>query len=315
MKQRPFGRTCLSVSELAFGGWAIGGTSFGRVERIDALRALARAEELGCNFVDTAGVYGDSEDILGEFLPSRRDRWIVATKYSGQPEGMTATLDAQLRRMKIEHVDFYQIHWAPRARKRHLYDELQQLKRSGRTRFIGVSLYSTDDIDYVLKHASVDGFQVAFSLLDPLPLVSRLDAIYSAGLGVIARSVLRGGLLSGKYGPDSRFTDRHDQRSRIDRSELQRLLIAAERFRVLEPRCGGLINAAVSYPLAFDVVSAVVLSTKNEAQASSNFSGELVADLTPGDLDRIESIQKSLGLFGEGRARKIRRLARRLVRW
>ena len=68
VRTRPFGRTGLSVSERGFGAWAIGGASYGAVPAQQALTALARAEELGCNFVDTAAVYGDSEALLGRFL-------------------------------------------------------------------------------------------------------------------------------------------------------------------------------------------------------------------------------------------------------
>jgi len=101
MPCRRFGNTGLQVSELGFGAWAIGGKSYGAVDRQESLRALARAEELGCNLVDTAMVYGQSELVLGEFLRGRRERWIVATKYSFQPEGMTATLERQLTRGSV----------------------------------------------------------------------------------------------------------------------------------------------------------------------------------------------------------------------
>ena len=74
MEYRNFGQTDMQVSVVGFGAWAIGGNSFGAVYRQESLRALARAEELGCNFVDTAEVYGDSEVILGEILAGRRDR-------------------------------------------------------------------------------------------------------------------------------------------------------------------------------------------------------------------------------------------------
>jgi aryl-alcohol dehydrogenase-like predicted oxidoreductase len=84
----------MEVSEVGFGSWAIGGGSYGVVERAESLRALARAEELGCNFVDTAMAYGESELVIGDFLRGRRDKWIVATKYSGQQPNMTATLAA-----------------------------------------------------------------------------------------------------------------------------------------------------------------------------------------------------------------------------
>src|SRR5437868_11127627 len=115
MQFRPFGGTGLKVSEVGFGSWGIGGEGYGAVARQESLNALARAEELGCNFVDTAMVYGDSEPLLGEFLQGRRSRWIVATKFSGQSEGMTATLEKQLQRLQTDAVDLYQLHWVPRG--------------------------------------------------------------------------------------------------------------------------------------------------------------------------------------------------------
>lgn len=134
MTYRALGSTGARVSEVGFGAWAIGGDAYGKVERGDALRALARAESFGCNLVDTASVYGDSELVIGEFLRGRRDRWVLATKYSGQPQGMTATLENQLRRLRTEAVDLYQIHWAPRGAQEQLYEELYALKRAGKIR-------------------------------------------------------------------------------------------------------------------------------------------------------------------------------------
>jgi aryl-alcohol dehydrogenase-like predicted oxidoreductase len=116
MPYRRFGSTGLTVSELGFGAWAIGGKAYGVVDREDSLRALARAEELGCNLVDTAMIYGDSELVLGEFLRGRRSRWIVATKYTYQPAGMAATLEQQLIRLGTDVIDFYQLHWLPKDR-------------------------------------------------------------------------------------------------------------------------------------------------------------------------------------------------------
>jgi myo-inositol catabolism protein IolS len=69
--------------------------------------------ELGCNLVDTAKVYGDSELVLGQFLRGRRSRWMVATKYSFQPAGMTATLNEQLTRLGTDVIDLYQLHSLP----------------------------------------------------------------------------------------------------------------------------------------------------------------------------------------------------------
>ena len=116
MRLREFGTTSMKVSEVGFGSWAIGGQAYGTVNKAESLNALARAEELGCNFVDTALVYGESENVLGEYLAGRRSRWLIATKYSGQEGGLTATVEQQLRNLRTDTIDFYQIHWMPRGK-------------------------------------------------------------------------------------------------------------------------------------------------------------------------------------------------------
>ncbi len=315
MQYRTFGNTGLKVSALGFGGWAIGGNSFGSVAREDALQALARAEELGCNLVDTAAVYGDSEDIIGQFLQGRRERWVLASKYSGQPQGMTALVDEQLRRLRTDHIDFYQIHWAPQRDKHALYDELDALKAAGKVRFVGVSLYNEGDIDYILNHTRLDGIQVCFSLLDPRPLISRREAIAQRGLGVIVRSCLKEGFLTGKYSASSVFTDPTDQRREWSKEKIAQTAAAVDRFRFLEAEAGSLLNAAVRYPLSFPEVSTVVLSTKNVTQASQNFG--VVGDGVLGEasLARIAGIQDEFGLLRDSlRSRLIGKVRRLLGR-
>ncbi|HSH45968.1 MAG TPA: aldo/keto reductase [Longimicrobiales bacterium] len=296
----------MKVSERGFGAWGIGGASYGRVPASEALRSLAQAEELGVNFIDTAAVYGRSEEVIGEFLHGRRDRWILATKYSGQPEGLTATVEAQLGRLRTTWIDFYQIHWAPGRKGHHLYEELQALKDAGKVRAVGVSLYTPQDIDYVLANTPVDGFQVAFGLLDPQPLLSRLQAVRRSGAAVVVRSCLKGGFLTGKYGPDAEFPDPDDQRNGWSREKIADLVAMVERFRFLEAETDGLTDAAVSYPLNFPEVSTVLLGTKTVDQARINygdigttrFSAELRAE--------ISRVQDSLGLLSPGRRQRIR---------
>jgi len=295
MNYRQFGSTALHVSELGFGSWAIGGQSYGRVERDQALRALARAEEHGCNFVDTAQVYGDSEEILGEFLKGRRDRWIISTKYSGQSLGLEVTLDSQLRRLGIEQVDFYQLHWLPRDNPK-LFDELYRMREKGKVRCVGVSLYSSADIDQVLRMSEVDGIQIGFSLLDLEPLLSRLPAIRARRMGVIVRSALKGGFLTGKYGPDSRFLEANDQRREWSPVEIVEIAQAAGRFRFLDEELGSMAVGAIRYPLSFAEVSTVVVSCKSVAQVDINIGKASESGLTPAMLEHIVAEQKKLGL-------------------
>ncbi len=295
MRYREFGRTGMKVSEVGFGAWGIGG-DYGRIERKDALEALAQAQELGCNFVDTASVYGDSELVLGEFLPSRRDRWLVATKYSGQDAGLITTAEKQLTRMGIDVIDFYQIHWAPRDDQKHLYDDLYRLKESGKARFVGVSLGTAEDIDYVLDNTEVDGFQVPCSLMTPLPYLARLERIRQSGVGVVVRSCLEGGFLTGKFAPDVTFPDPTDRRSKWNREQIAQAVEAAERFRFMDEKVGSMLVGAARYPLTFPETSTLILGTKSAAQAEANFGVVPGGVLSDEVLEKVRTVQASLGL-------------------
>ncbi len=308
MRTRPLGRTGLTVSERGFGAWAIGGASYGAVATDAALDALARAEELGCNFVDTAAVYGESEALLGRFLPGRRERWIVASKYSGQPQGLTALVDEQLQRLRTDRIELYQIHWAPRGRDEALYEELERLRRSGKIRFVGVSLRSAGDVAHVLRQPGIDVLQMPVSLLDPEPLRSTLPLLRSRGVGVIARSALRGGFLTGKYGAASRFDAAGDQRGEWDAGRIAELARQAAAFDELSGETGSRLATALAYPLSFAEVSTLVLSCKDRAQVDANL-GAPPAALGEAALGRIEDIQRALGV-GE-RPSVLRRLWKR----
>ncbi len=296
MRYRQFGRSGLLVSEIGFGAWGIGGKAYGSVDRSEALGALARSEELGCNLVDTAAVYGESEAIIGQFLKGRRDKWLVATKFSGQGVGLEQTLDEQLRRLGVECVDLYMIHWRPPAGDR-LYDALNRVKKSGRCRLVGVSLYTIRDIDHVLRDDAIDFFEVPVSLLSPDPLMACLKGVGQTHLGVIVRSVFQEGFLTGKYGVDSRFSNPNDQRSLWEPGRIARTARWAESFRFVESEAGSMVRGAVSYPLSFPEVSTAILGTKTLAQANENFGQVAGGALGQQTLKRIEATQRDLRLF------------------
>jgi myo-inositol catabolism protein IolS len=306
MPYRRFGATGLQVSELGFGAWAIGGKAYGVVDRQDSLNALARAEALGCNLVDTAMVYGDSELVLGEFLRGRRSRWIVATKYSFQPPGMTATLERQLTRLGTDVVDFYQLHSPDPS----LLEELYGLKRAGKVRFVGVSLYSARDIDQLIDHSMLDGVQLRFSLLDPDPFLRRVARLRQSGLAVLVRSTLKEGFLTGKFKRDATFPDVNDQRHSWSALEIAKTVDEVERFRFLEADAGSMVRAAVAYPLSFPEVSSVLLGTKNTAQAESNFAEIPGARLSAESLRRVLALQDELDAGGR---RTLKALVKRVL--
>ena len=293
---RDFGKTGLKVSEVGFGSWGIGGQAYGAVEKRSSLDALARAEELGCNFVDTALVYGESELVLGEFLESRRSKWIVATKFSGQSAGLTATIETQLQRLKTDAIDYYQVHWVPRGKDEALYEELAKLKQAGKARFIGLSVYSVDDIEDALRRPDIDGIQVAFNLLEPDPFMARVDALGDSGRAVIVRSTLREGFLTGKYKRDATFPDPNDQRHKWSAEQIAQTVDRVERFRFLGQEAGSMVAAAARYPLSFPQVSTVIMGTKSREQADANFGQVPGGRLSLQDLQRIAATQVELGL-------------------
>ena len=312
MKYRTFGKTGMVLSEVGFGGWGIGGQAYGAVDKSESLRALARAEELGCNLVDTGMRYGDSELVIGEFLQGRRSKWHVATKFSGQPEGIEATIEQQLVRLGVEAIDFYQIHWAPSREENELYEALYRVKKAGKARFVGVSLNTIADIDYVLKHTEIDGFQLPFSLLDPDPFIAKLDLIREKGLGVLVRSSLKEGFLTGKFKRDAKFPDPNDQRHSWSAEQIASTVDAAERFRFLEQDVGSMMVGAASYPLAFSETTSVLLGTKSVKQADTNFGVVPGTRLSQESLEKIQQLQRDMGVYQ--RKDRLRDSVRQLLR-
>ena len=304
MNYRPLGRSGVRVSEVGFGAWGIGGKAYGAADRAESLNALARAEELGCNLVDTAFVYGDSELVVGEFLKGRRDKWLVATKYSKQPGGIEATLEQQLRRLGTDHVDLYQIHWAPNRSETTLYEDLYRVRKAGKARLVGVSLYSIADIDFVLRETDIDAFQVPCSLLDPDPYLAKLEMIRESGVGVLVRSTLKEGFLTGKYPRTATFADPRDQRHEWSPERIAATVDAAECFRFLEKEVGSMTVGAACYPLAFPETSTVLLGTRTTAEAEVNFGLVSGARLSSDALARVRSVQRRLRVFSwRGRLR------------
>lgn len=301
VKYRKFGKTDMDISEVGFGAWGIGG-AYGELDPKIAISALSRAEELGCNFVDTAGVYGTSEEVLGQFLPSRKDRWYVATKYSGQPEGLIAKAESQLKTMGIDVIDFYQVHWAPTQEERELWDSLYELKTSGKARYVGVSLHWPEDIDNVLDNEELDGFQVAHSLLDPHPFRAKLGRIQEAGIGILCRSSLRNGFLTGKFKATDTFDD--PIRSSFTEEQIRETVEAAEHFRFLEETCGSMAIGAARFCLSYDVVSSLLLGTKTPEQADINF-GQVPGEVLDEDtMAKIKALDEMVYAFDEKHGRK-----------
>jgi len=107
-------------------------------------------------------------------------------------------------------VDFYQLHSLPEEHG--TYEELLRLKKAGKVRFIGASVYSAHNIAAAIEIGILDGVQLPFSLLDPDPFELRIERLRTSGLAVLIRSALKEGFLTGKFTRRSTFPDRANRR-------------------------------------------------------------------------------------------------------
>lgn len=216
MEYRYVGKTGLKVSELC-----LGTMTFGRETNIsDSHKIMDEFAAAGGNFLDTADVYsnGGSEEIIGKWLKDRRrSDWVVATKgrfsMGESPNDAGATrkhlfdaLDASLSRLGLEYVDLYQVHgWDFGTDLMETLTTLDQLVRSGRVRYIGVSNYTgwqlqkAIDLTHQYNLEPLVCLQPLYNLLDRYTEWDLLPVCQNEGLGIIPWSPLRGGWLSGKY--------------------------------------------------------------------------------------------------------------------
>ena len=221
MEYRQLGDSDLQVSEICLGTW----TTFGGSLADEAARGLVDvAFELGINFFDTANVYseGRSEEVLGRALAGRpRDSFVVATKVYGEmPNGerglsreqVLKQIDDSLARLQLDHVDLYQCHdFDNDVPVEETLGALTEVVDAGKTRFVGVSNWSGEQIRGAVDLARERGFakivssQPEYSILIRDPERDVIPASQELGISQIVYSPLAQGVLSGKYRPGESF--------------------------------------------------------------------------------------------------------------
>src|SRR5216683_295846 len=231
MDQRRFGSSGISVRPLGMGCWAIGGPfwagdqplGWGEVDDDESARAVQCAFDLGLRLFDTADVYGTgrSERILGQALASHRDEAVIASKWGNTydepsrallgpditPQYLRRALDASLRRLGTEYLDIYQFHLADiePADTMPLVEELENLVTAGKIRTYG---WSTDDPQRAASWSAgthCTTVQHELNVLRDAP--EMLALVERQGWASVNRGPLAMGLISEKYGPDSRLPD------------------------------------------------------------------------------------------------------------
>lgn len=296
MNYRKFGNTNLTVSEIGFGAWAIGGPAmagdtpigWGEVDDGTSKKALLKAREQGINFFDTADFYGlgHSEELIGEVL-SPDPEVLLATKVGHRinddgnifmdysKKHIIASCEGSLKRLRRETVDFYQLHTAKVAdlENGESIEALKQLEKEGKIRYWGVSLNTFEphpEAAYLFGRDLGQGFQLVLNILnqEALPIVESAEM---SGYGVIARMPFQFGLLTGKFTKETRFPADDHRKFRLPPDLLAELLDALEPvWKLAEKYEISPAQLALSFILGIKGVSTVIPGIRTPEQALQN---------------------------------------------
>ncbi len=294
METRKLGNSDLHITRVGYGAWAIGGSgwqfAWGSQDDNDSIAAIQRALELGVNWIDTAAVYGmgHSEEVVGRALKGwRGPRPYVFTKCGLRWDAkgnVTKVLSADsirreaedsLRRLSLDVIDLYQIHWPPDPDSAALeegWSTLADLKREGKVRWIGVSNFSVQQLRRAQAIAPVTSLQPPYSLVHREIEDDILPYCLTEGIGVIVYSPMASGLLTGAMTRDRAAKLPKDdwRRNHPDFNEpnLSRNLALVERLQRIgdrHDRSAG--EVAIAWTLHNPAVTGAIVGARNASQA------------------------------------------------
>jgi aryl-alcohol dehydrogenase-like predicted oxidoreductase len=316
MRYKLLGKTGLFVSELCLGTMTFGGKGFWEVvgtlgvREVEAL--VGSALDQGVNFIDTANVYseGESESLLGQALRTLarpRDQLVVATKVRGRvgpgvnQVGLSrahilASIDHSLARLRLDHVDLYQIHgFDPVTPVEETVRALDDVVRSGKARYVGFSNLSAWQAMKAIGFADAHGLarfqsaQVYYSIVGRDIEREIVPMAQSEGLAILPWSPLAGGLLSGKFDPNQQNPAGARRSSfdfpPVDRERLPRVLAALR--AVASEADVSVARVALAWHLTRPFVTSVIVGAKTREQLLDNLAAAELR-LSPEQVQRLD---------------------------
>jgi len=289
MRRRRLGSSDLEVSEISLGSWL---TYSGGVARERAEACVAKAFEVGINFIDTANVYGRgaAESFLGDVLAGRpRESYVLATKLyfpmsevdrGLSREQVAKQIDASLARLRVDYVDLYQCHrYDPDTPLEETMEALTEVIHEGKARYLGFSEWSAEQIGAALDVPNVERFvssQPQYSLLHRAPEADVIPVSAANGISQIVWSPLAQGVLTGKYlpgeapPPETRATS-DSMGSFIGRFLEDDVLEAVQRLRPIADGLGvTLSQLALAWVLREPNVASAIIGASRPEQVEEN---------------------------------------------
>jgi aryl-alcohol dehydrogenase-like predicted oxidoreductase len=319
------GRSEAAFTRLGLGTWAIGGPwrfGWGPVDDAESIAAIRRGVHEGINWVDTAAVYGlgHAEEIVGRALKGRAssDDVFVCTKCGrktrpdGTPYGdlspgsIRAECEASLRRLGVERLDLYQIHWPDLDSGTSLeesWSAMAELVDDGKAGWIGVSNFDVDQLERCEAIRHVDSLQPSLSMVQRGALSDVIPWAAAHQTGVIVYSPMASGLLSGSFDRDRLASlpadDMRRRRPEFAEPWLSRNLALVERLRVIagELECS-VAELAIAWALAQDGVTGAIVGARRPDQVN----GWLGAGNLQLTKEQLHAIDDAIAETGAGTA-------------
>jgi len=295
MQYRTLGNTGIRVSEIGFGGWAIGGSAeasgtplgWGKTSDDESLAAIRRARDLGVTFFDTADSYGfgRSESLLGIVLSRMRQEVVLATKV-GVVRGSTGELkkdfsrqhifhavDGSLKRLRTDYIDVYQVHnpTIDELRREEIQEAMEMLQDAGKIRFWGVSISTPEEGLEIVQRGWAHALQVLYNVLNQAPARELFPVAKEKGYGIIARVPLASGLLTGKFRPDAVFPADDLRQNFLMARRLEEVLGRVDEVKsIIGGTARTLAEGALRFVVADDAVSTTIPGARNARQVEMN---------------------------------------------
>lgn len=309
----PLGTTEMMITRVGLGAWAIGGGGWaygwGDQDDEDSISAIRHAVESGINWIDTAAVYGigHSEEVVRQALSAipEIDRPHVFTKCGlvsvagetearrvGDPKSIKRECDESLRRLDVERIDLYQMHWpAYDVAVEDYWGALLDLKDEGKVRAVGLSNHGVDQLESAEKLGHVETMQPSFSAIKRDAATEVIPWCVDHDTGVIVYSPMQAGLLTGSFSRDrAAALPEGDWRSRdadFTGGALDRNLALADSLKPIAERHGvNQATIAVAWTLAWPGVSGAIVGARTPEQVEGWVTAASLA-LTEDDLREI----------------------------
>jgi aryl-alcohol dehydrogenase-like predicted oxidoreductase len=317
MQRRRLGNSDLSITPIGFGAWALGGGgwafAWGPQDDDDSVATIREAIDLGFNWIDTAAVYGlgHSEEVVGKALAGVAHRPYVFTKCartwdanrqigkSLKADSIRRECEASLKRLKIDVIDLYQVHWPePPEDIDEGWQTMVKLKEEGKVRWIGASNFSAEQMDRVSRLGPVTSLQPPYSMLRRDIEDSILPYCGSHDIGVIVYSPMQSGLLTGAWTKERHAALPADDWRREKNKHFQEPLFSrnlrlVERLKAVGGRHGKTPGeVAIAWTLRHPAVSGAIVGARKPGQLRE-LIGAADWRLTPAEVEEIEAFLRA----------------------